>query len=171
MTGYDARMPTRLAFVPRRVNGHVITDRERQVQRLLLGGRTPGAIARLAGLSRERTHELIGSLRRKGLRPTARRMSATPARRGRSAGVSRGPAQATNGETGLDPKTRARFGAHLRQLRTARGLTQAQLADGAFTAAFVSMVESGRSAPSLKSLIHFASRLEIAVREVVPPDL
>ncbi len=66
---------------------------------------------------------------------------------------------------------RVAFGRHLRSLRREQGLSQAQLADGAFTAAFISMVETGRALPSLKSLLHVAKRLRTSLRQVVPPDL
>jgi ribosome-binding protein aMBF1 (putative translation factor) len=152
-----------LARVPTHANGHVITEPERQLQRLLLAGETTARSADLMGLSRQEVADLVKSLRRKGLRPGARierRARAKTRSRRRSAE-----------ESPLDPSGRRRFGAHLRTLRTARGMTQAALAGGAFTPAFVSMVESGVASPSMKSLVHFARRLDVSVREVIPPDL
>ncbi len=72
---------------------------------------------------------------------------------------------------GVDPDIRKRIGKHLRNLREQRGLTQAKVADGAFTAAFISMVESGRALPSMKSLLHMAHRLGVPIRQTLPPDL
>jgi transcriptional regulator with XRE-family HTH domain len=66
---------------------------------------------------------------------------------------------------------RKRFGEHLRALRHERGMTQASLAGGAFTPAFVSMVESGKALPSMKSLFHFAAQLGVPLRATLPPDL
>ena len=152
-----------LTRVPTHVNGHVITEPERQLHRLLLAGESTARSARLMGLSRGEVTALARSLRQKGLRAGAaltRRAPATrvarTARRGRA--------------TALDSAGRKRFGAHLRSLRTSRGMTQASLAGDAFTAAFVSMVESGVAAPSLKSIVHFARALGVSVREVIPPD-
>ncbi len=50
-------------------------------------------------------------------------------------------------------------------------MTQSAVAAPAFTAAFISMVESGRALPSMKSLIHIARRLRVSVRHTLPPDL
>jgi DNA-binding XRE family transcriptional regulator len=71
----------------------------------------------------------------------------------------------------VDVETKREIGAHLRALREERHLTQAALADTAFTAAFVSMVESGRALPSMKSLLHFAKRLRVPIRQMLPPRL
>jgi len=51
------------------------------------------------------------------------------------------------------------LGAHIRELRTAIGLTQAQLADGHFTKALISQVELGRVRPSPHTLEIIAHRL------------
>jgi len=54
------------------------------------------------------------------------------------------------------------FGAHLRELRTARGLTQAQLAEKARTSTpFISQLERGLTTPTLGMLIRLAEALEI----------
>lgn len=50
-------------------------------------------------------------------------------------------------------------------------MTQASVAEPAFTAAFISMVESGRALPSMKSLLHIAHRLRVSIRQTLPPDL
>src|SRR5258708_19408560 len=52
-------------------------------------------------------------------------------------------------------------GARIRSLRTARGLTQAQLAEPQYTKAYVSMLESGRTRASMKALEHIAGRLGV----------
>src|SRR5260221_107062 len=55
----------------------------------------------------------------------------------------------------------ADVGARIRSLRTARGLTQAQLAEPQYTKAYVSMLESGRTRASMKALEHIAGRLGV----------
>jgi transcriptional regulator with XRE-family HTH domain len=72
---------------------------------------------------------------------------------------------------GVDTETRKKIGHHIRELREERRMTQASVADPAFTAAFISMVESGRALPSMKSLLHIARRLKVSVRQTLPPDL
>ncbi len=65
-------------------------------------------------------------------------------------------------------------GARLRRLRTARGLTQRQLAEPRYTAAYVSTIESGRRRPSRAALEHFAARLGVDPEELAsgrPRDL
>jgi transcriptional regulator with XRE-family HTH domain len=60
------------------------------------------------------------------------------------------------------------FGAHLRELRTARGLTQPQLADRcASNVPFISNVERGVMLPGLAMLLRFADALECNVSELV----
>ena len=60
----------------------------------------------------------------------------------------------------------ADVGARIRSLRTAKGLTQAQLADPLYTKAYISMLESGRTRASMKALEHIAG-----VLGVKPSDL
>jgi len=60
----------------------------------------------------------------------------------------------------------ADVGARIRSLRTARGLTQAQLAEPQYTKAYISMLESGRTRASMKALEHIAG-----VLGVQPADL
>lgn len=158
----------RMAYVPARWNGEVITEPERQLQRLLLDGKTRRQSARLMGLTREEVAALEASLRRKGIRPGAPIVRAPhPRRPPRPRSADQRPRKRVR----LDADKRRRVGAHLRSLRTSRGMTQAALADGAFTAAFVSMLESGRAAPSLDSLVHFAGRLGVPLRETLPADI
>src|SRR5256884_4546762 len=56
--------------------------------------------------------------------------------------------------------------ARIRSLRTAKGLTQAQLAEPQYTKAYISMLESGRTRASMKALEHIAG-----VLGVKPADL
>jgi transcriptional regulator with XRE-family HTH domain len=60
----------------------------------------------------------------------------------------------------------ADVGARIRTLRTAKGLTQAQLAEPQYTKAYISMLESGRTRASMKALEHIAG-----VLGVKPADL
>ena len=60
----------------------------------------------------------------------------------------------------------ADVGARIRSLRTARGLTQAQLSEPLYTKAYISMLESGRTRASMKALEHIAG-----VLGVTPSDL
>lgn len=60
----------------------------------------------------------------------------------------------------------ADVGARIRSLRTARGLTQAQVAEPLYTKAYISMLESGRTRASMKALEHIAG-----VLGVKPSDL
>ena len=55
----------------------------------------------------------------------------------------------------------ADVGARIRSLRTAKGLTQAQLADPLYTKAYISMLESGRTRASMKALEHIAAGLGV----------
>ena len=55
----------------------------------------------------------------------------------------------------------ADVGARIRSLRTAKGLTQAQLADPHYTKAYISMLESGRTRASMKALEHIAGALGV----------
>jgi transcriptional regulator with XRE-family HTH domain len=53
------------------------------------------------------------------------------------------------------------FGAHLRELRKARGLTQAQLAEKARTSTpFISQLERGVTTPTLGMLLRLADALK-----------
>lgn len=60
------------------------------------------------------------------------------------------------------------FGAHLRELRTTRGLTQAQLADSARTSTpFISQLERGITTPTLGMLLRLADALECRPSELI----
>lgn len=66
------------------------------------------------------------------------------------------------------------FGQRLKQLRIERGQTQRQLAEPAYTDAYVSAVEAGRRTPSSEALRHFAQKLGVGEEELLtgrPPDL
>jgi transcriptional regulator with XRE-family HTH domain len=60
------------------------------------------------------------------------------------------------------------FGAHLRELRTARGMTQAQLADSARTSTpFISQLERGVTTPTLGMLLRLADALDCRPSELI----
>ncbi|MBV8544280.1 MAG: helix-turn-helix transcriptional regulator [Acidobacteria bacterium] len=60
------------------------------------------------------------------------------------------------------------FGAHLRGLRTARGLTQAQLAEKARTSTpFISQLERGVTTPTLGMLLRLADALNRHPSELI----
>ncbi|RPF34943.1 tetratricopeptide repeat protein [Streptomyces sp. TLI_185] len=63
-----------------------------------------------------------------------------------------------------DPMT---IGRRVQQLRSERGLTQRQLAEPAYTPAYISTLEAGRVRPSEEALRHIAERLGIAYEELV----
>ncbi|MGI5238048.1 helix-turn-helix domain-containing protein [Dactylosporangium sp. CA-139066] len=59
------------------------------------------------------------------------------------------------------------IGGRVHALRTARGLTQRQLAEPRYTAAYVSSVEAGRRTPSTDALAHFAHRLGVSRQQLL----
>ncbi|TMD61063.1 MAG: tetratricopeptide repeat protein [Chloroflexi bacterium] len=59
------------------------------------------------------------------------------------------------------------FGARLRVLRRAKGLRQQDLAGGEYSAAYISMLESGRTRASMKALEHISRKLGIGVAELL----
>ncbi len=66
------------------------------------------------------------------------------------------------------------LGARIQRLRAERGLTQRQLAEPEYTAAYVSTLEAGKARPSEAALRCFAPKLGISYRELttgVPEDL
>jgi ribosome-binding protein aMBF1 (putative translation factor) len=63
----------------------------------------------------------------------------------------------------------ANLGERIRTLRTERGLSQAQLGAPYFTRAHVSAIELGKILPALTTLVHFARKLGIPTRELLPP--
>src|SRR5690348_8394681 len=60
----------------------------------------------------------------------------------------------------------AEIGRRVLRLRTERGLTQRQLAEPAYTAAYVSTLESGKVRPSEAALRHLATRLGVSYEEL-----
>jgi tetratricopeptide (TPR) repeat protein len=58
------------------------------------------------------------------------------------------------------------IGRRVQQLRVERGLTQKQLAEPAYTPAYISTLESGRVRPSDEALRHLAERLGVAFEEL-----
>ncbi|MGW0706696.1 tetratricopeptide repeat protein [Streptomyces sp. NPDC002643] len=58
------------------------------------------------------------------------------------------------------------IGRRVQQLRTERGLTQRQLAEPAYTPAYISTLESGRVRPSEPALRHIAERLGVGYEEL-----
>ena len=60
-----------------------------------------------------------------------------------------------------------RIGARLRRARTDARLTQAQLADGRYTKAYVSALENGLVKPSMAALHFFADRLQVPVEHLL----
>jgi transcriptional regulator with XRE-family HTH domain len=59
-----------------------------------------------------------------------------------------------------------RFGARLRELREARGLTQRELGGDRYTHAYISMIEAGKKQPPPATLIYLADRLGSEVDEL-----
>lgn len=65
------------------------------------------------------------------------------------------------------------FGPRLRAFRLSRGLTQAQVAGKAYTKAYISMLESGRSRASMKAVSTLAAALGVDPIELlggIKPD-
>lgn len=56
-------------------------------------------------------------------------------------------------------------------MREEAGLSQAELGTPVVTRSAVSRIEAGSSAPSLVLLTHFAKRLRVKVRDLIPPEL
>jgi ribosome-binding protein aMBF1 (putative translation factor) len=61
------------------------------------------------------------------------------------------------------------LGERIRTLRTERGLSQAQLGAPYFTRAHVSAIELGKILPALTTLVHFARKLGVHTRDLLPP--
>jgi transcriptional regulator with XRE-family HTH domain len=66
------------------------------------------------------------------------------------------------------PLARA-IGRHIRALRVAAGMTQAQLAQPTYTPGLLANIETGRSLPSLDALEYLARRLHRSPRALIPP--
>ena len=63
-----------------------------------------------------------------------------------------------------------RIGTRIRQARLRAGLTQAELAKGRYTAAYISALELGHAKPSMAALAFIAERMGVPVREFVGDD-
>jgi transcriptional regulator with XRE-family HTH domain len=63
-----------------------------------------------------------------------------------------------------------RVGDRIRQARTRAGLTQAQVAAGRYTAAYISALERGLAKPSMASLTFLSERLGVPVRDLVAEE-
>lgn len=63
------------------------------------------------------------------------------------------------------------LGKNIKRLRLQRGLTQAQLAGADWTKAYISLLENGRVAPSVKSLQVLADKLGCSVSDLVESDV
>jgi ribosome-binding protein aMBF1 (putative translation factor) len=61
------------------------------------------------------------------------------------------------------------LGERIRTLRIERGLSQAQLGLPYFTRAHVSAIELGKILPALTTLVHFARKLGVHARDLLPP--
>ena len=63
-----------------------------------------------------------------------------------------------------------RLGVRLRTARTKANLTQAQLAAGRYTKAYVSALENGLVKPSMAALAFFAERLQLPVERLLADE-
>src|SRR5918994_6782457 len=63
-----------------------------------------------------------------------------------------------------------RVGDRIKQARTRVGLTQAQVAAGRYTAAYISALERGLAKPSMASLTFLSERLGVPVRDLVAEE-
>ncbi|MBO8185208.1 tetratricopeptide repeat protein [Streptomyces spirodelae] len=73
---------------------------------------------------------------------------------------------AGNGTAGVRPDEPTAIGRRVLRLRTERGLTQRQLAEPAYTPAYISTLESGKVRPSEAALRHMAERLGTTPEEL-----
>ncbi|WP_405098738.1 helix-turn-helix domain-containing protein [Micromonospora sp. NBC_01412] len=74
--------------------------------------------------------------------------------------------EATDGVAGGGGPGGERLGDRIRRLRTARGLTQQQVAVPRYTRAFLGAIESGTRTPSPEALTHVADRLGLPVDDL-----
>src|SRR4029079_11491090 len=63
-----------------------------------------------------------------------------------------------------------RVGDRIRQARTRAGLTQAQLAAGRYTSAYISALERGLAKPSMAALTFLSERLGVSMRDLVAEE-
>ena len=69
-----------------------------------------------------------------------------------------------------DSHVARRVGERIREARTRLGLTQAKLAEGRYTAAYISALERGLAKPSMASLTFLSARLGVPVRDLVAEE-
>lgn len=63
----------------------------------------------------------------------------------------------------------ARFGQRLKEIRSSRGMTQAQLAEAAqVTISYITRLESGMSAPGIDLVARFAEALGTEIADLLP---
>lgn len=84
----------------------------------------------------------------------------------KSSGDGRGAAGAAGAGAGTGTDGITKIGRRVLRLRTERGFTQRQLAEPAYTAAYVSTLESGKVRPSEAALRHLAERLGVTYEEL-----
>jgi transcriptional regulator with XRE-family HTH domain len=63
-----------------------------------------------------------------------------------------------------------RVGERIKQARTRAGLTQAQVAQGRYTAAYISALERGLAKPSMAALTFLSERLGVSVPDLVAEE-
>src|SRR5918996_281968 len=63
-----------------------------------------------------------------------------------------------------------RVGERIRQARTRMGLTQRQLAQGRYTAAYISALERGLAKPSMAALTFLSERLGVSIPDLLAED-
>ncbi|MFC7304368.1 tetratricopeptide repeat protein [Streptomyces monticola] len=83
-------------------------------------------------------------------------------------------AENSSGGTPAAAEEPAAIGRRVLRLRTERGLTQRQLAEPAYTPAYVSTLEAGKARPSEAALRHLAGRLGVSPEELAtgrPPHV
>lgn len=66
--------------------------------------------------------------------------------------------------TQIDPKV---LGARIKQIRRARGLTQAAFVSDVISSGYISLIEQGKYRPSMKALAHIASVLNMSVDDLL----
>jgi transcriptional regulator with XRE-family HTH domain len=65
----------------------------------------------------------------------------------------------------------AAIGSRIRALRVAKGLSATALGAPYYTRAHVSAIELGKIHGSIAALHHFASKLDVRLRELIPPEV
>lgn len=97
----------------------------------------------------------------------ARRLSYRRGEEGTVADRSAGDGRTAGTVTGAaGAESTAELGRRVLRLRTERGFTQRQLAEPAYTAAYVSTLEAGKVRPSEAALRHLADRLGVSYEEL-----